>query len=172
MMKSWFLTAIAGVFLLSGCTSDDSTSCPEPYTGPLTAEEENLSDTWVLTGLEGAIEIDLTDDDTDNPATDILAQLDECVSNARYEFGADRVGSYYASELVNDTCEDRLLFQGSWRFEDSVIHVNAGCAALRLEVSFDEETGNFSYVTYENVRNYKDQVIPMEVTYIFSRVTE
>lgn len=164
--------ALAGVLFLAGCTPEDEFECPAAYTGALSADEELLVGNWKLSGLEGSLAIDLTDDDTDNALTDLYSQIDACMRGARYVLSADRELGYFGSRMQEDVCEEELLFGGSWRVEGNILSIISGCTVGGFELDLDEEGTSFSYTVYEQVMNFKGDVVPMQVTYTYSTITD
>lgn len=171
-MKHMLWMAVAGVLLFSGCTPDNEFECPEPYTGALTADEEKYAGIWQLTALKGDFAVDLTDDETDNASTDYFSQLNECAQQARYVFADDRKMGYYASNFVEEVCEEELYFSGTWKATEGVVNVVAGCATANFNLKLDEGASSFSYTTYEQVTNFQGDGIPTQVTYTFTKVVE
>ena len=68
---------LAQLFIACNST-DDGIECPEDHTGALAEAEEKLPGDWVLTAMTADQEIDLTDDETDNPSTDLFTQYEAC----------------------------------------------------------------------------------------------
>lgn len=163
--------ALAGVLLLAGCTPNDDFECPAAYTGALSADEEVLVGDWKLSGLEGSIAIDLTDDEMDNATTDLYGQISECIREARYVFSENRELAYFGSREVEDVCEEELLFGGTWRLEGNIVSIVSGCTVGGFELDLDEEAGSFSYTVYEQVVNFKGDVVAMQVTYTYTDQT-
>ena len=158
------------LLLCSGCAKDDDgAACPEDFSGALQEEEKVLPSVWVLSAVEGTVAIDLTDDQTDNPDTDLFAQLGQCEQNARYIFKEDRSASYYASEQENLDCTEKILFDGTWKLENEVLYLNAGCFNMQAALTFDELFMTFSFAVEEIVRDYRDKEVNMVVTYFFTR---
>src|SRR5699024_11429066 len=52
-------------------------------------------------------EVDLTDDDEENPSTDIFAQQSACEKDEQYVFDADRTFEYSKSNNAEDCDKDR-----------------------------------------------------------------
>ena len=171
MMKPT-LWLLAFTLLFAGCTPDNDVPCAEPFTGSLAEEEIPLSGTWELTALEGSTAIDLTDDDIDNASTDLYAQIDECVVNVKYILNDSRVINYVASEVVEDFCEERVLLDGTWKYELNTISVVSGCAQYYLPIALSEDKTSFTLTLNRRLVNYLGEQIDMEVIETFTRVTE
>ncbi|WP_224488008.1 DUF5004 domain-containing protein [Robertkochia flava] len=155
--------------IFSGCSKDEGPGCPEDFSGPLSAGEEVMPGMWQLSGLVGAVPMDLTDDDIDNPDTDLFAQLGDCAKNARYTFDANRSASYYASVTEGDACSEKLLFDGTWKLDAGTLYLNAGCFNMQAALDFMDNNQSFAFSVEEIVRDYREREVLMEVTYIFSR---
>ena len=168
---SW-LIAIIFLLFITGCNRDDGPGCPEDYSGPLTTEERDLAAVWRLFAMEGSVAVDLTDDQVNNPDTDLFSQLDDCSVLASYNFSEDRKATYNASEPNDGECVEKLLFDGTWKFESGMLYLAAGCFYMEVPAKFDTSGSYFSFTVEEEVRNYRDQLVMIEVTYTFIRVFE
>ena len=172
-MKTNALWLVAVLLLFTGCSSDSEISCPEPFTGPLETWEVPLEGRWELTALEGSVEADLTDDDTDNPSTDLFAQVGECERQVSYVFDANRIMAYAVGvQTAEDFCEEQTLLQGSWSYKDNRATVVTGCSEFYLDIDLNEDGSSFTITYSENVRNYQGETIPMEVTMTLTKVVE
>src|SRR5690554_3638472 len=87
IMKS--LMVIVALSVVS-CNSDDDIKCPDALTGELSATETQFSGSWRFSGMETEEAIDITDDNTDNPSTDIYAQYGACDRDVKYDFMSNR----------------------------------------------------------------------------------
>ena len=153
----------------SGCEKNSGMPCREDFSGPLRAEEEVFASVWHLSALEGSIAIDLTKDQTDNPDSDLFMQLDDCLRKAHYIFTSDRAATYHASNQEGGSCQEKLLFDGTWKFEGGILSLSAGCFNMDTGVEFGPGNQSFSFSVDEEVRNYRDQPVLMNVTYTFTR---
>lgn len=164
---------VCALFVFTGCTTDDEMPCPRPFTGPLTQDETALAGTWKLTALTASEEIDITDDNVDNPSTDLLSQLDSCSRLATYEFGADRNMQYTGGLLNGDTCREQVLLEGSWALSGNSIGVIAECRALYFPpIEFANEGVSFSFTEARTVFDALGQGVLLEITETYTKVVE
>ncbi|THD69235.1 DUF5004 domain-containing protein [Robertkochia marina] len=164
---------VCAFFLLTGCTTDEEMPCPQPFSGSLTEDEATLAGTWELTALTASEEIDLTDDNVDNPSTDLLSQLDACSQVAIYQFGTDRNIKYSGGLLNGETCQEQVLLEGTWALSGSSIGVVTGCRALYFPpVEFAEEGVSFSFTEARTVFDALGQGVQLEITETYTKVVE
>jgi len=101
--------------LMLGCSTDNGSNCPEALTGELTLDELDFVGTWVFTDLVSEKEVDLTDDNVDNPSTDIFSQLEACDKDVDYVFRSDRTYTVRQEYNAQD-CDNKLSFDGTWKY--------------------------------------------------------
>jgi len=131
---------IIGAMILMGgvitsCNSDNEIDCPEDFTGELVAEEELLVGTWVLSAITADEEIDLTDDDVDNPSTDFFAQYSACQRDASYTFNSDRSYEYEQGQNATD-CQNKVALEGTWRMASANLSLVSACSLQNTDIEF------------------------------------
>src|SRR5690606_19051372 len=87
--------------------------CPDPLIGELTAIETEFSGSWKYIGMEAEEAIDITDDNTDNPSTNLFAQLKDCDRDMVYNFMTNR--NYEIKQgYVAANCNNKQTLTGTW----------------------------------------------------------
>ncbi|MFD2098998.1 DUF5004 domain-containing protein [Flagellimonas iocasae] len=164
---------IGALFMIGGlvvsCSPDDGSSCPEDYTGALQATEEKLVGEWVLSGIMADEAVDITDDDQDNPSTDLFVQYDECQKEAAYTFDEDR--SYTYQQGINGTdCPNRASISGSWQFSSSTLSIIFSCDIQNLVITLNGSDTAFSFSNNFNVTDIDGNVVNTDITFTYSLV--
>ena len=155
MKKSILLvkSLIACSILFISCNDDDNDlKCAEDVTGELTSNEINFTGKWTLKSVVSEDEIDLTDDEIDNPSTDLFAQYTDCSKDIVYEFGDNRDYAFTGGMTAID-CDNEQEITGTWGLNESsglIIVSNCSTQLTQIEVN-DESTafsteGNLKYV--------------------------
>ncbi|WP_170245229.1 DUF5004 domain-containing protein [Gelidibacter salicanalis] len=166
LMKS--LLVCTALFMM-GCNTDDGISCPEPITGELTAEETDFTGSWVLTGMEANDELDITDDNKDNPSKDVFAQYSECQRDLVYEFLNSRSYAFKQGTISTD-CENKQSVTGTWSLNAKVLTLVSSCATQNITIAFNEEEDKFTYFAVVNIREVNGLVRSTKITFTFSKI--
>src|SRR5690606_28319466 len=111
--------------MFTGCNDDDDDCIPD-YTGALTESETPLAGKWVLSGITSTKAVDITDDEEENPTTDIYAQYADCQKDAGYTFNEDRVYKFEQGTTASN-CENKVITNGAWQHTNSQISFVASC---------------------------------------------
>lgn len=159
------ISAINGLFM--GCTSDNSVDCPEDYTGALAENEKKLSGEWVLSAITADEEIDLTDDDEENPEKDIYAQYSECLRDGVYNFSADRKYTFGQGQNAAD-CENKSSSEGTWKLTAETLSLVGACNVQNIGIDFDEEESAFSFSDSFNVTDVDGTTVQTKITFTYS----
>ena len=169
MKRNAFILGILVVMggIMFSCNSDNEVDCPEDFTGELTAEEETLVGTWVLTAITADEEIDLTDDDEDNPSTDFYAQYSECQKDASYTFSSDRTYEYEQGQNAED-CQNKGTFEGTWRLASDNLSLVSGCSLQNTDIDFNVDETEFSFTNEFDVRDVGGLVKSVEITFTYT----
>ncbi|WP_194767817.1 DUF5004 domain-containing protein [Tamlana sp. I1] len=173
VVKNLLALLVLSVFLVN-CNSNDDNDivCEEELTGELTEHETEFAGTWTLAGIVTEDEIDLTDDDTDNPSTDIYSQYDECQQDAVYTFKADRDYTFTQGKNAED-CEEEHEANGTWKLTEENILINvANCFATETNLEFNEDNTEFSVVGTVTFTDVNDEKITTETTTTYKKVVE
>ncbi|TDU43196.1 uncharacterized protein DUF5004 [Gelidibacter sediminis] len=166
LMKSLMVTAT--LFIVS-CNNDDSIECPEAITGELTTTETAFAGSWVLTGLDAEDAIDITDDNTENPSTDIFAQYTECQRDLVYDFVDNRNYVFKQAQSATD-CEGKQSLTGTWSLTDKVLAFVSGCSTQTIEIEVAETDDVFTYEALVNIREVSGLIKNTKVTFTFEKV--
>lgn len=165
------LVVMFALFMVS-CNDDDGFQCPDPLTGELNATEADFAGSWVFSGMVAEDEIDLTDDDKDNPSKDIFAQYTPCDRDLAYEFKNDRNYSLKQGYLALD-CNNKQSLVGTWSLTaaNSLTFV-ASCALQTVNIEMSEEGDAFSYTSNLSFKDVDNAVKTTKVTFTYSKVSE
>ncbi len=163
MIGAWVL--MAGI--ISSCNSDNDVDCPEDFTGELTTGEEVLVGTWVLSAITADEEIDLTDDDEDNPSTDFYAQYSDCQRDASYTFNSDRTYEYEQGQNAED-CQNKTALEGTWKLVSANLSLIGGCSLQNTDIEFNVNGTEFSFTNDYDVRDVDGIVSSVEITFTYS----
>lgn len=164
---------LGALFMISGCflscSTDDGDDCPEDFSGALVANEEKMVGEWTLTAIVADEAVDITDDDDDNPSTDLFAQYNDCQNDAAYTFNSGR--SYTFEQGVNGTnCPNRATVSGSWQLASNTLSIVFGCNLQNLSLTFNGSDTAFSFSDNFNVTDINGDVIQTEITFTYSLV--
>ncbi|WMI65373.1 DUF5004 domain-containing protein [Aestuariibaculum sp. YM273] len=167
LVKSLMLTGILAV----SCNDDNDYKCPEAFTGELTETETNFTGLWKLKSIVTEEEIDLTDDDIDNPTTDLFSQFTECQQDVAYNFNNDRSYSYLAGTIATD-CENKQTISGTWELnEASVLSLVVSCAKQSSIIEVNETNTEFTIETTYNFVDVNDISVTSVTTSTYEKET-
>ncbi len=140
--------------LAMGCSDNDNDyQCPEAITGELTETETAFTGTWALTSIVAEDAIDLTDDNEDNPSTDIFSQYTECESDITYSFETDRSYTFSYGTTVEGGCENSNSVSGTWGLTGDSLSLVANCFKQATSIGINAEGTQF---TTEAIVEYRD----------------
>lgn len=162
-MKS--LMVMAGLFLVS-CNNDDGIECPDALSGELTAAETAFSGTWEFSGLVAEDALDITDDGTENPSTDIYAQYTECQRDLVYEF-MDTRAYVFKQDYFAEDCQSKQSITGTWSLTGKILTFVSSCATQSIDIEIHEDSNSFSYDATVNVREVNGNVKTTKLTFTF-----
>ncbi len=155
--------------MLLSCTSDDGIECAEDFTGDLSANEQTLVGEWVLSGIVAAKELDLTDDNTDNPSTDLFAQYAECKKDASYTFKEDRSYAYELGKYVED-CEYAVASTGTWELASQNLSLVSSCNLQTTTLEFNEDSSQFTFSEIYSVTEVTGTVVQTRIDFTYSLI--
>lgn len=141
--------------LLISCDSNDDIQCSPDFTGELIQTEEIMVGKWVLSNIVADDEIDLTDDETENPSTDIYSQFTDCQNDVFYIFSEERIMSFIVGSIAAD-CSDKKSSISSWKLENSILMFITSCSPFQVNIDFTTDNLAFtveSNVTFVDVNN-------------------
>lgn len=155
--------------LCVGCDLGDESSCPEPFTGELSAAESVFVGTWILTDMVADEEIDLTDDDVENPSTEIFQQLSECKQDVVYSFESDRAFNVKQSYNVPN-CEIKGIVEGTWKATAGQITTISQCQTLTIAIEMNTEQTIFTTESNFQFSDVRGFIINSAVTLTYEKV--
>ncbi|ETN94800.1 DUF5004 domain-containing protein [Zhouia amylolytica] len=163
------LLMLGGVML--SCDSNDDISCAEDFTGDLTTSEEVLVGEWNLSAVVAEDEIDLSDDEVENPTTDLLSQYTACQKDVAYIFDAERNFTIEQSYNVAD-CAEKGQLAGTWMLNGEALNLVYACSRLSTGIDIHAEGTTFSFTGIENIQDINGQIIETTVTYTYTKQLE
>lgn len=155
------------VGMISSCDSEDGASCPEDFSGELTALEQQLVGDWMLTSIISDTAMDMTDDGEENPGTDFFAQYEPCQKDAVYSFGADRTYTFLQSQDT-EGCDNKLTLDGTWKLAAAQLSMVSGCSLQNNVIEFAPDGAAFSFSGDFSVRDVNGQVMPAKISFTYT----
>lgn len=169
IMKS--LLVMGALFMVS-CNNDDGFTCPEPLVGELNATETEFSGTWEFVAMVADDAIDLTNDNTDNPSTDIFAQQKACDRDLVYDFMDNRDYSLKQGYVADD-CNNKQSLTGTWSLTaEKTLSFVANCSSQTTQIVINDTGDTFSFVTTLNFQDVNGAVKTSKVTYSYKKILE
>ncbi|UKM64397.1 DUF5004 domain-containing protein [Flavobacteriaceae bacterium GSB9] len=158
-----------GILFVSCDTGTDDIQCPEAITGALSDTENTFAGTWTLQSIVSEEELDLTDDNTDNPSTDIYSQFSDCENNLVYIFGTDRSYNYSLGKTATD-CDNQQEASGTWQLgETNNLVLVANCSRQLISLEINEENTEFSFDGTYNFTDINGVTITTNTTFTFGK---
>ncbi|MCM5662466.1 DUF5004 domain-containing protein [Galbibacter mesophilus] len=165
LIATGLMVAFAGLFV--SCNDDDSDSCAVDYTGELSQPEMQFVGTWSLTAIQSSEPVDLTDDDTENPSTDIFAQNTPCRNDVVYEFNEDRTFTYMEGLNEEDCNEENI--NGTWMLGGNTLGLVTGCFEVIEELAFNASRTSYSVSSEVNIVDVNGQSQAVELTFTYTQ---
>ncbi|CAM4280705.1 DUF5004 domain-containing protein [Zobellia nedashkovskayae] len=160
-------TALTSVLFLSCDSTDDTIDCTEDFSGVLASAEEKLPGDWVLTAMTADTEIDLTDDETANPSTDLFAQYEDCQKDASYSFGTNRTYVYRQAQNTAD-CTNQVTLGGTWQLSDDTLRLVTDCNLSSIALTFAEDDSAFMFTNSFSIADAEGKTIQTNVTFTYT----
>lgn len=158
---------VASLFFV-GC-NNDGPDCPEALTGELDTSETALVGDWNFEGMVSEDEVDLTDDDQDNPSTDIFAQLDACDKDLVYAFDNDRTYTF-SQGYVATNCSNKAQLGGTWKLTGSELTFVANCSVNNVTIAFNEDQSAFSFEQTFKFNDVDGHTVTTKVTFTYGKM--
>ncbi len=155
--------------MLSGCSTDNSIECPEDFTGSLVEEENNLLGTWQLSAIVAGEEVDLTDDNEENPDTDIFVQYTACEKDAEYTFGPGRAYEYSQGANESD-CSNMVNITGTWKLANGSLGMVGNCSVQNMNVVLNDDNSAFSVTSNYTITDVNGVSVQTDVTFTYSKL--
>lgn len=159
---------VMGALFMTSCNTDDGISCPDPLVGELTAKETEFAGKWIFTAMEADKAIDITDDKTDNPNTDLFAQHTACDRDLVYDFLSNRDYSYKQGSVAAD-CTNKQSLTGTWSLADSKLSFVANCSSQTMPIVISETGDSFSYDATLNITDANGDAKTAKVTFTYTK---
>jgi hypothetical protein len=154
--------------LMVSCNLDDGSSCPEALTGGLSDIETEFVGTWVLTNMVSEEEVDLTDDDVENPSTEIFQQLPDCQKDVVYDFESDR--KFTLEQEYNATdCQNKLTFDGTWKLTEGKLTFVSQCTSQTIDIVVNDDSTMFTLEDTYFFNDVNGFVISTSVTLTYEK---
>ncbi|WP_335965197.1 DUF5004 domain-containing protein [Galbibacter sp. PAP.153] len=166
LIATTLFVALMGVFV--SCTDDDSDNCVPDYTGALSEAETAFVGEWRLSAIEADEEVDLTDDDEDNPSTDIFAQQTACQNDQVYEYNSDRTFTYSAGQNEED-CEGAGSIAGTWKLGGDTLGLVYNCFEDILALDFDAQRTSYRINSNVRIEDVDGKVIQTQITLTYTK---
>ena len=162
------LSIICGL-AVSCSVGNDGSDCSQDFTGALSTNEEKLVGEWVLTGIDADEALDITDDDEDNPSTDLFAQYNECQKDAAYTFSSNR--SYLLEQGQNGTnCPNKGIFDGTWQLSGNTLSFVDACITQNVALTFNGDDTSFMFSNNFTLADVNGNVEEVTIVFTYSIV--
>lgn len=155
--------------IFHGCgIESDPLECPPQFTGELGEDETKLVGQWMATMAISDVELDLTNDEIDNPSVDIFSQYSECAQDAIFNFNVNRIYSYDIGTMTSGCTESTT--QGTWKLSSNALFLIVSCGSVTYNLSFNDELSQFEYTNEIDVQEVNGIITPARVTFTFNKV--
>lgn len=165
-LQIFCLGLLSLTFINCGST-EDPLECPPQFTGDLAESETKLVGEWTLIALVSDTEVDLTNDFTDNPSTNMFAQYSDCSKDAVFKFSTNRSYAYETGSKT-DACNKNTT-SGTWKLDSDELFLVVACGGLSSNLSFNEANTIFEYTNTVDIQEVNGVVTTAEVTYTYSK---
>ena len=136
------------------------------YEGPLDAIETPFVGTWSLTAIESNQAVDLTDDDEDNPLTDIFVQSSDCENDAVYTF-LDSRNYKFEQGLSVQGCTKTVINTGTWKYSTDLLQISNECLNYNLEITLNET--EFAFENNVTIVDIEGRTSSAKFTYTYTK---
>ncbi|MFB9056551.1 DUF5004 domain-containing protein [Mariniflexile ostreae] len=163
---------IMSVLIVSCDNNDDSIQCPEAITGELIPIESDFTGRWELKSITVEDEIDITDDNEDNPSLDLFAQYSECQKDIVYNFNDDRSYELALGQVASD-CSNKLKVEGTWKLSETTLTLVANCSRDLIVIDVNEDATEFVLEAVYSFKDVDGNIIKTKATSTYEKqVTE
>lgn len=153
--------------LVTSCISDNGVECPSDFTGTLSGDEPDLVGEWVLTAIVSDKEIDLTDDNEDNPIKDIYAQYTDCQKDAVFIFNQGRTYIFNQGEVASG-CVNKTTSEGTWKLSTGTLSLASGCSLQTMAIDFNDDKTEYTFSGNYNLRNVAGETLLTKITFTYT----
>lgn len=152
---------------LVSCSTEDTTDCPPDFAGALGANEEKLVGKWVLSAIVADEAVDITDDDAENPSTDLFAQYTACERDASYTFNSNRSYTYAQGQNGAD-CTNKAALAGTWQLSSNTLSFVFACNIQNLGITFSGSEMDFSFSDNFTVTEFDGTTVNTDITFTYT----
>ncbi len=169
MKRSMIFMVALGMmnFLFTGCLPEDTVDCPSDFTGGLTGEEPDLVGEWVLTAIVSEKEIDLTNDDDDNPIKDIFVQYTDCQKDAVFAYTQGRAYSFNQGNVASG-CVNKTSSQGTWKLTTGSLSLVSGCSLQTMAIQFNNDKTAYNFSGNYNLEDVNGDTWLTKITFTYT----
>ncbi len=159
--------------LAMSCSDDDNDyKCPEDFTGELSDTETAFVGTWSLTSVVAEDAIDLTDDNEDNPSTDIFSQYSDCEKDIAYSFETSRAYTFSYGQSLEEACENSNTFTGTWQLTEGSLSLVSNCLLQTTPIEINAEDTQFSTEAQVQYKDVEGNVISTTIVSTYEKSVE
>jgi hypothetical protein len=169
MKRKMIFILFSGIasLLFTSCIADNGVECPSDYTGALTGDEPDLVGEWVLTAIESDKEIDLTDDDEDNPIKDIYVQYTACQKDAVFAYGQNRTYVFNQGQEASG-CVNKTTSEGTWKLATGTLSLVSGCSLQTMAIDFNDDKTEYTFSGNYNLRDVDGETMQTKITFTYT----
>lgn len=160
------MAALIAAFTFTACNKDNDNNCPDDFTGDLTTLEATLVGDWKLVSITATDAVDLTNDNENNPSTDIYSQSSDCAVDVAYTFNNDRTFAFKEGKTVAD-CQNSSTTGGTWKFEANQLSIITTCYLQSMAINLQADNGVFSITNSILVTEVNGNKVQTNVTYTY-----
>lgn len=162
------ICSIGAVNMNCGLESDPI-ECPPNFTGSLSETEIKLTGQWELTGINSDVDVDITNDNVENPSKDLYAQNADCDKDADYEFKTDRTYGFSLGQNAAN-CSNKSISNGTWKLTVDQLSLVTNCNTMTNKIVFNDGQTEFSFANELNIRDVKGTTSLAKITFVYSKV--
>ncbi|MGM5471341.1 DUF5004 domain-containing protein [Flavobacteriaceae bacterium LMO-SS05] len=156
------------MLLLSSCDLGDNVKCPDALTGGLSEVESDFVGVWDLIDMVAEDAVDLTDDNVDNPSTNIYQQFSECKRDLVYDFKSTRAFTVQQGYAATN-CSNKQIVEGTWKLETGKLSLVSLCTLQSREIVLNTEKTEFTRVDQTTFSDVNGLNINTKVTLTFGK---
>lgn len=163
-----YLLLLFVLFFLNCSVSNDPLVCPEQFTGELLENETKLVGQWRASGAISNVEVDLTNDNVENPSFNMFEQFSECAKDAIFNFDRNREYAYDLGTVTTGCTRTNTV--GTWKLSSNELQLIVSCGSIDYNVTFNGDNSQFEYTSNIDVQEVNGSLTPARVTFTFSKV--
>ncbi len=156
------------VLFMVSCNDDDIPNCIQDLTGELSANETAFAHKWVLAEIVSVDEIDITDDNTDNPSTNLFEQYSACERDASYSFDNDRDYTFQQGEMAPN-CDNKQSSTGTWKLTGNRLTLVSFCNLREIELEINDDDTSFFIEDVFDFTDVNSKVVRTKVKFTYNK---